>query len=361
MIEVKNLCKNYGKKKALFDLTFSVKKGEILGFLGPNGAGKSTTMNILTGYISTTTGSVKIDGFDILNNPIEAKRKMGYLPEHPPLYPDMTVAKYLSFMFDLKKVSLKEEKKQNHIKNICNLLKLEDVYKRIIKNLSKGYKQRVGLAQALLGHPEVLILDEPTVGLDPKQIIEIRNLIKGLGEKHTVILSSHILSEVQAICDRVIVLNKGVLVADDTAFNLSKGEFCVKYTARIQGDETQILDIFKESSFIKDISSLGEKEKGVYDFIVEGQAGEDIDVRKAIFNLSVENKWVLLGIHTNQMSLEEAFLNLTKDVKETDIPKDDDLEVLLDQDSLVNKDDESDLKEDLTTDKIEEEKDVSDI
>ncbi len=362
MIEVKNLCKNYGKKKALSNLTFSVKKGEILGFLGPNGAGKSTTMNILTGYISTTGGSVEIDGFDILNNPIEAKKKMGYLPEHPPLYLDMTVAKYLSFMFDLKKVSLKkEEKKQAHIKNICSLLKLDDVYKRIIKNLSKGYKQRVGLAQALLGHPEVLILDEPTVGLDPKQIIEIRNLIKGFGENHTVILSSHILSEVQAICDRVIVLNKGILVADDTAFNLSNVEACVKYTAKIQGDEAEVLEKCKQLDSVKDIFSLGEKEKGVYDFIVEGEVGESKDIRKSIFDLAVENNWILLGIHTNEMSLEEAFLNLTKDIKESDITKKDFSQVLSDQETPNAEELEQVQKKDLIINSIEEEKDVSDI
>jgi ABC-2 type transport system ATP-binding protein len=190
MLEIQNLTKRYGEKKAVDDISFSVKRGEILGFLGPNGAGKSTTMNIITGYLSATDGTVTIDGHEILADPIAAKSKIGYLPEHPPLYLDMTVRDYLSFIYDLKKVSLP---KKEHIAEICGLVKIEDVYDRIIKNLSKGYRQRVGLAQALLGNPDLLVLDEPTVGLDPKQIIEIRTLIKNLGEKHTVILSSHIL------------------------------------------------------------------------------------------------------------------------------------------------------------------------
>ena len=197
MIEVKNLKKRYGNKLAVNDVSFTVENGEILGFLGPNGAGKSTTMNIITGYLSSTEGTVTIDGCEILEDPIGAKSKIGYLPEFPPLYPDMTVIKYLEFMYDLKKVKLP---KKAHIAEVCDLVKITHVKDRVIKNLSKGYKQRVGLAQALLGNPELLILDEPTVGLDPKQIIEIRNLIKSLGKKHTVILSSHVLPEVQATC-----------------------------------------------------------------------------------------------------------------------------------------------------------------
>ena len=210
MIEVNNVTKYYGSKKVLDNISFSVNKGEILGFLGPNGAGKSTTMNIITGYISSSEGEVLIDSYDILKYPLKAKAKIGYLPEIPPLYLDMTVKDYLSFMFDLKKV---KEPKQEHINEICELVRIDDVYNRIIKHLSKGYRQRVGLAQALLGYPAVIILDEPTVGLDPKQIIEIRDLIKGLKDRHTVILSSHILSEIQAVCDRVLVINKGKIVA----------------------------------------------------------------------------------------------------------------------------------------------------
>ena len=218
MIEVKNLTKRYGSNVALDHVSFSVEEGTILGFLGPNGAGKSTTMNIITGYLSASEGEVTVAGHSILDEPAEVKKLIGYLPEMPPLYMDMTVKEYLDFMYDLKKVKIPKEK---HIKEICNLVKINDVYKRLIANLSKGYKQRVGIAQALLGNPPVLILDEPTVGLDPKQIIEIRNLIKNLGRNHTVVLSSHILPEVQAVCERILVINKGVIVADGTPDKLS--------------------------------------------------------------------------------------------------------------------------------------------
>ncbi|MBQ2211785.1 MAG: ATP-binding cassette domain-containing protein, partial [Ruminococcus sp.] len=206
MIEVKNLTKRYGDIKALDDISFTVDTGEVLGFLGPNGAGKSTTMNIITGYISSTSGTVTVDGTEILENPRETKRKIGYLPEIPPLYPEMTVRKYLEFMFDLKKVKLP---KKEHIEEIMRLVRITDMADRLIKNLSKGYRQRVGFGQALLGNPPVLILDEPTVGLDPKQIIEIRKLIRSLGKKHTVIFSSHVLSEISATCDRIIVISEG--------------------------------------------------------------------------------------------------------------------------------------------------------
>ena len=238
MIEVKNLTKYYGDKHAVDGISFSVKQGEILGFLGPNGAGKSTTMNILTGYISSTSGSVEIDGYDILDNPIEAKQKIGYLPELPPLYTDMTVQGYLSFVYDLKKCKIP---KKQHIDDVCRRVRIDHVQNRIIKNLSKGYRQRVGLAQALIGNPEVLILDEPTVGLDPKQIIEIRDLIKVLGERHTVILSSHILSEVQAVCDRLVIINGGKIVADDTAENLTrKLSKDFRYIIRVEGPQEDI-------------------------------------------------------------------------------------------------------------------------
>ena len=234
MIEVQHLSKHYGDKKAVDDISFKAEDGEILGFLGPNGAGKSTTMNILTGYISSTEGKALIDGIDILEDPIKAKSKIGYLPEQPPLYLDMTVKEYLNFVYDLKKCKLP---RNTHLKDICKLVKIEHVYNRIIKNLSKGYKQRVGLAQALVGNPNVLILDEPTVGLDPNQIIEIRSLIKKLGKNHTVILSSHILPEVQAVCDKIIVINEGKIVANDTEDNLSRNLSSEsKLTVKIQGN-----------------------------------------------------------------------------------------------------------------------------
>lgn len=218
MVEVKHLTKCYGDIKAVDDISFTVETGEVLGFLGPNGAGKSTTMNMITGYISSTSGTVTIDGSEILDNPKETKKKIGYLPEIPPLYVDMTVRKYLEFMFDLKKVKLP---KKEHIEEVIRLVRISEQSERIIKNLSKGYRQRVGFAQALLGNPPVLILDEPTVGLDPKQIIEIRKLIKSLGKKHTVIFSSHVLSEISATCDRIIVISNGKIVADAKTEELS--------------------------------------------------------------------------------------------------------------------------------------------
>jgi len=219
MIEVKNLSKQYGSHKAVDNISFTVNEGEILGFLGPNGAGKSTTMNIITGYLSATDGRVTVNGYDILEDPDNAKRCIGYLPEIPPLYMDMTVKEYLSFMYDLKKCKLPRKK---HLEEICKHVQIDHVYGRLIKNLSKGYRQRVGFAQALIGDPKVLILDEPTVGLDPTQIAEMRSLIKRLGKHHTVILSSHILSEIESVCDRIVVINEGEIVADDTAANLAE-------------------------------------------------------------------------------------------------------------------------------------------
>ena len=238
MIEVNHLIKRYGDKQAVNDISFKVGKGEILGFLGPNGAGKSTTMNMLTGYISSTSGQILINGADILEDPIAAKSNIGYLPEIPPLYVDMTVEGYLNFMYDLKKCKLS---RKSHLKEICDLCKITNVKGRLIRNLSKGYKQRVGLAQALINNPPVLILDEPTVGLDPNQIIEIRTLIKKLGKNHTVILSSHILPEIQAVCDRIIIINKGVIAADGTADEIAKNITNEhKMTLRIEGSTHQI-------------------------------------------------------------------------------------------------------------------------
>ena len=212
MIEVKNITKNYGKNRGITDISFSIPKGEIVGFLGPNGAGKTTTMNIITGYFSADEGDVEIAGIDVLRQPIEAKRHIGYLPEQPPLYSTMTVAEYLDFAYEIKNV--KQQNRKKHIADICELTGISDVMRRVTGHLSKGYKQRVGLAQALIGDPDVLVLDEPTIGLDPRQIVEIRNVIKKLGKKRTIILSSHILSEVSAVCSRVLVISNGVIVAD---------------------------------------------------------------------------------------------------------------------------------------------------
>ena len=308
MVEIKNLTKKYGNQLAVDNISFTVKKGEILGFLGPNGAGKSTTMNILTGYLSATSGEVKIDGFDILDNPVEAKKKIGYLPEQPPLYMDMTVREYLDFVYDLKNV---KEDREQHISKICETVKIVDVQNRMISNLSKGYKQRVGLAQAMVGNPEVLILDEPTVGLDPKQIIEIRSVIKQLGREHTVILSSHILQEVNAICERVIIINKGRLVASDTPENLGKSISNEnKFQLRIAGDERSILDALEPIDGIKYIKSLGRKEPGSIDFILEAEP--DVDVRTPIFNALATAGLPILSLQTVDLSLEDIFLEVTK-------------------------------------------------
>ena len=311
MIEVKELVKIYGEKRALDRVSFRVEQGEILGFLGPNGAGKTTTMNILTGYLSSTSGTATVDGIDILEDPIGAKKKIGYLPELPPLYMDMTVKEYLRFMFDLKKLDMARDP---HLEEIAEQVKITDVYDRIIKNLSKGYKQRVGLAQALLGNPQVLILDEPTVGLDPKQIIEIRNLIRGLGEKHTVILSSHILSEVQAVCDRVVVINEGRIVADDTPDRLSQNMSSDhRYIARIDGPRDDVYKVISTIPQMKEVQLLAEREPGVYEYALEAKAGED--VRRELFRRLALRNWPLLGLKSSEMTLEDVFLRLTSDNK----------------------------------------------
>lgn len=302
MIEVINLSKYYGEKKAVDNISFKADDGEVLGFLGPNGAGKSTTMNIITGYLSCSEGKALIDGVDILEDPVKAKSKIGYLPEIPPLYTDMTVKEYLYFIYDLKKCKLP---KISHLKDICSLVKIDHVYNRIIKNLSKGYRQRVGLAQALVGNPKVLILDEPTVGLDPKQIIEIRTLIKKLGKNHTVILSSHILSEVQAVCDKIVVINDGKVVANDTEENLSRklsNEH--KLIVKIDGDNEKISSAIKK---IKGVDKINNAENGRINI----EAFEGADIRKDIFNMCVENNWVLLEMKTTELSLEDIFLKLT--------------------------------------------------
>ncbi len=307
MIEVQNLTKQYGAKKAVDDLSFTVNDGEILGFLGPNGAGKSTTMNMLTGYISSTSGKALINGIDILDDPIEAKKNIGYLPEIPPLYLDMTVKDYLNFIYDLKKCKLP---RKAHLEDVCSLVMIKDVYNRIIRNLSKGYKQRVGLAQALIGNPPILILDEPTVGLDPKQIIEIRTLIKKLGKKHTVILSSHILSEIQAVCDRVIIINHGQIAADDTTENLTKNiSTDHRIIARIDGSREEILKTIKNIPGVISVVADMEREPGIYDYEIETREGSDI--RRELFKRIVARNWVILGLKTTEMTLEDIFLKIT--------------------------------------------------
>ena len=307
MINVTGLSKRYGTHLAVEDVSFSIEKGEVIGFLGPNGAGKSTIMNILTGYLSKTQGKVEVDGFDIVDYPEEAKRRIGYLPEIPPLYMDMKVREYLNFIYDLKKVKFP---KKPHIDEILKLVKIDDVAGRLIKNLSKGYRQRVGFAGALIGNPDVLILDEPTVGLDPKQIIEIRNLIGRLGKNHTIILSSHILSEILAVCKRVIIINKGKIVADDTAENLAyKLSDDKSVLARIAGSENEMLETLKTVKGVKSVASLGQTEQGAFDFVIEPEEGEDI--RSAVFDRVVSRGRKLLLLKDNKLSLEQVFLRLT--------------------------------------------------
>lgn len=307
MIEVRNLTKQYGSKKAVDNISFTVNDGEILGFLGPNGAGKSTTMNMLTGYISSTSGEALINGINILDEPMKAKKEIGYLPEIPPLYLDMTVKEYLGFIYELKKCKLP---RKAHLEDVCSLVKITDVYDRVIRNLSKGYKQRVGLASALIGNPPILILDEPTVGLDPKQIIEIRTLIKKLGKKHTVILSSHILSEIQAVCDRVIIINKGKLAADDTTENLTKNiKTDSRLIMRIDGSRDEILKVIKAIPGVITVTADMEREPGVYDYEIEVK--EDCDIRRELFKRIVARNWVILGMKSDEMSLEDIFLKIT--------------------------------------------------
>lgn len=312
MIEVSGLTKTYGNKRGITDISFTINEGEIVGFLGPNGAGKSTTMNVITGYLSATAGAAKVAGIDILENPLEAKKHIGYLPQDPPLYLDMTVEEYLNFIYDIKGVKKEDESRKAHIDRICEMVGITQVRSRVINNLSGGYKQRCGLAQALVGDPDVLILDEPTVGLDPKQIIEIRNLIKTLGKRHTVILSSHILPEVQAVCDRVIVINKGKIVADDTEENLShnlSNDF--RYIARIEGPEDEVTKILTSISGMKEVDSYGQKENGVFEYSLEAEPGTDI--RRELFNRLADRNYPLLGLKTTELTLEDIFLRLTSD------------------------------------------------
>ena len=308
MIEVKGLTKRYGTHLAVEDANFSIQKGEVIGFLGPNGAGKSTIMNILTGYLSLSEGEVKVDGFNIMEQPEEAKKRIGYLPEIPPLYIDMKVREYLYFIYDLKKVKFP---KKAHIDEIMKLIKIDNVANRLIKNLSKGYRQRVGFAQALIGNPDILILDEPTVGLDPKQIIEIRNLIARLGKNHTIILSSHILSEIQAVCKRVIIINKGRIIADDLTETLGdRLSSDHSLVARIECNEKDMLSALSTVQGVKSVMSMGCKEIGTVDFLVEPEEG--CDIRKAVFERVVSRGKSVLSLTTNKLSLEQVFLRLTE-------------------------------------------------
>ena len=310
MIEVEGLTKRYGASRGVTDISFSIKEGEIVGFLGPNGAGKTTTMNILTGYISATAGSARIAGIDVLEDPMAAKRHIGYLPEHPPLYLDMTVDEYLNFVYDLKGV--KTQNAGEHIASVKKMVAITDVQHRLIKNLSKGYKQRVGLAQALIGDPDVLILDEPTVGLDPRQIIEIRNVIRDLGKSRTIILSSHILPEVSAVCERVLVIANGVIVADDRPENLSRSvEQDRRMTIRLAGHRDALLSLLRGQDGVKSVEVLGEMESGAWDFLLEGQP--NVDIRRPLFTTLAQAGCPILMLKPQGATLEEIFIKLTNE------------------------------------------------
>lgn len=304
MIKISHLVKNYGSFCAVDDISFEVERGEVVGFLGPNGAGKSTTMNILTGYLSSTSGSVTVGGADILDDPLNAKRLIGYLPEQPPLYPDMTVDEYLSFAYDLKGCTLNKEK---HLEEICSVVKIGDVRRRLIKNLSKGYRQRVGIAQALVGNPPVVIFDEPTIGLDPKQIIEIRNLIRTLGKEHTVILSTHILQEVQAVCDRIIIINKGKIVADELTENISRAvENTRRFNVKIAGPQRDVLAVLRNMPGVTYAEVLAARDGDAYTYMVESEVG--IDIRKKLFWTMAEKKWPIIGLEALGLSIEDIFI-----------------------------------------------------
>lgn len=310
MIEINNLVKKYGDHVAVDDLSLTVEPGKIYGFLGPNGAGKSTTMNIITGYLGATSGEVKINGHDIFKEPEEAKKCIGYLPEIPPLYVDMTVREYLDFVAELKK--LEKSLRKRYVEEAMETTGITDVANRMIRNLSKGYRQRVGFAQAILGYPEIIILDEPTVGLDPKQIIEIRELIRKLGEKHTVMLSSHILTEISAVCDHVFIISKGKLVASDATENLvslMSGAQEIEVTVRTDASEAQ-----KELASITEVSKVEVKNEDAGELIVYAKKGAD--VRESVFRALAEKHFAVLEMHTIEKSLEDVFLEITQEGEE---------------------------------------------
>ena len=306
MVKVENLVKRYGSNYALNDISFEIGEGEIVGLLGPNGAGKSTTMNILTGYLSSTSGAAYINGVNILEDPIEAKKYIGFLPEQPPVYPEMTVSEFLDFVYELKRCTLPKEE---HLGEIIDVVKLGDVKHRLIRNLSKGYKQRVGIATALVGDPKIVIFDEPTVGLDPKQIIEVRNLIRTLGKRHTVILSTHILAEVQAVCERVIIINKGKIIADERTDNIVKTiEGGYSLSVKIAGPEREVEQALTRVSGVRKVKATGERDSDAYTFILESDKGTDI--RRSLFALCASKNWAIYGLNPVGTDLESVFIKL---------------------------------------------------
>ncbi len=308
MIKVEHLVKRYGDRNVVDDLSFTVEKGQIVGFLGPNGAGKSTTMNMITGYISATEGTIEIDGVDLFDEPERAKRKIGYLPEMPPLYPDMLVREYLNFVCDLKKV--KRDKREQMVSKVMRRTKITDVSERLIRNLSKGYKQRVGIAGAMVGDPEILIFDEPTVGLDPKQILEIRDLIRDLSEKHTILLSSHIMQEVSAVCNEIIIINEGKMIVKDTPENISSHiEQTHELTMEVKGNKELIRSTIETVENIADFKVTDSDAAEVCRVSIMTDA--EYDVREAVFYALAGNQCAILEMHTKEPTLEESFIRLT--------------------------------------------------
>ena len=306
MIKIENLVKRYGSNYALNDVSLEIGEGEIVGLLGPNGAGKSTMMNILTGYLAATSGRVTIGDYDIQEEPIEAKKLIGFLPEQPPLYPDMTVMEYLNFVYELKGCKLARD---THLSEVLGVVKLHDVKHRLIRNLSKGYKQRVGIAEALIGDPKLIIFDEPTVGLDPKQILEVRNLIRTLGRKHTVILSTHILAEVQSVCERVIIINRGKIIADERTENISQTiESGYQTEIKIVGPRRDVARSLEELSGVRKVHDTGERDADAFAYRVESKVG--VDVRKSIFYLCSQKGWPILGMSAVGTDLESVFIRL---------------------------------------------------
>lgn len=308
MIEVKNLVKKYGNHLAVNDLSFIVETGKVVGFLGPNGAGKSTTMNMITGYIAPTEGTVLIDGIDMMEEPEKAKKNIGYLPELPPLYPDLRVREYLTFVAELKKVPRTE--REQMVEEVMGKTKTVDVSERLIRHLSKGYKQRVGLAGAMIGYPDILILDEPTVGLDPGQIIQMRELIRTLSKEHTILLSSHIMQEISAVCDEIIIINNGQMITRDTPENITKKMASNGLHLIIKGEKTAIKNALRTVSGIKDVVYDPEMEEGTLGLTLYSIDGKDL--REEVFYALAEASCPILEMHKEEMSLEDAFLELTK-------------------------------------------------
>ena len=316
MIKIEHLTKNYGSNCAVDDICVEIGRGETVGFLGPNGAGKSTTMNILTGCLSASAGRVSVDGIDMMADPIGVKRLIGYLPEQPPVYPDMTVEEYLNFTYDLKGCTFDREA---HIAEICDVVKISDVRRRLIRNLSKGYKQRVGVAQALVGDPPVIIFDEPTVGLDPKQIIEIRSLIRTLGKNHTVLLSTHILGEVAAVCDRIIIINKGKIVADEKTENITRVvENNRRFNVKVCGPQKEVLQTIKEIPGVSYAEAETTRDGEAYVFTVESEMGADI--RKKLFFTLAQKGWAMIGLEAVGMSLEDIFISVVDQTEKEKSP-----------------------------------------